>query len=280
MRYNTTGVQDSLRVFELRKSIHKRTNYYSKKSIQQVLNNNYKHSSGVLSIGDGYMIGKLKNQASLTIDMSKPIDKQYFKIVNQILKYGLDKTYSKGSVKELTGFSIRFINLSKSIRGNQLFKSRNLPIKQLERELELYLAGEMEISKYPAWWQNWSTMQFSYPTFMKNIQKRWDGLSRNQLVYLGDNISILNDGWQNPCISIIQFVHPILSVYQRSCDFVLGGPCDIYQLALLALEHNLNEMQIAYGSLHIYKEHISQVNTWKKNWKKNKKSIYKFKLLV
>jgi hypothetical protein len=137
-------------MFELRKSIHKRTNYYSKKSIQQVLNNNYKHSSSVLSIGDGYMIGKLKNQASLTIDMSKPIDKQYFKIVNQILKYGLDKTYSKGSVKELTGFSIRFINLSKSIRGNQLFKSRNLPIKQLERELELYLAGEMEISKYPA----------------------------------------------------------------------------------------------------------------------------------
>jgi thymidylate synthase len=224
-------------------------------------------------------MSKLKN-AIITIDLSKPIDKQYFKIVDHILKYGTVNRYSKGEVREITGFSIKFINLSNSLRGSQIFKSRHLPIKSLLKELDLYLEGCLDISRYPKWWSNWKSMQNSYPTYMRHINRNWRGNSRNELIYLGDDKSIANDGWQNPCISIVQFIRPTLSIYQRSCDFVLGGPCDIYQFGNLAVNHGLTEMQFAYGSLHIYTDHIEEVKIWKKNWKKNKKSIYKFKLLV
>lgn len=72
-----------------------------------------------------------------------------------------------------------------------------------------------------------------------------------------------------PCISMYQFYvsgqELSMQVYQRSCDFFLGGPFDIAQGALLLsliaeiTNKQPKKLEYVFGDVHIYKNHLNQV---------------------
>ena len=209
---------------------------------------------------------------------------KYYKLLQNILKRGKYQTNKKGNIIYLVNQKLSLYKKDLDL----LFTEHKIPKKLLEKELELYMEGETNVSKYKEqninWWDYcFPTMVNTYPTYFKklpnlilkiNKEKR---PSKNYVLFIGETGVKTS---QLPCLSLIQFQiiqkKLWITVYQRSADSNLGLPCDIYHIKKIADKINIPLKNITFfiGNAHIYANNIIQTE----NLLGGKE--YKFKLNV
>ena len=209
---------------------------------------------------------------------------KYYKLLQNILKRGKYQTNKKGNIIYLVNQKLSLYTKDLDL----LFTEHKIPKKLLEKELELYMEGETNVSKYKEqninWWDYcFPTMVNTYPTYFKklpililkiNKEKR---PSKNYVLFIGETGVKTS---QLPCLSLIQFQiiqkKLWITVYQRSADSNLGLPCDIYHIKKIADKINIPLKNITFfiGNAHIYANNIIQTE----NLLGGKE--YKFKLNV
>ena len=172
---------------------------------------------------------------------------KYYKLLQTILKKGKYQTNKKGSI-------IYLINQKLSLYTKDLdllFTEHKVPKKLLKKELELYMIGETNVSKYKNkninWWDYcYPTMVNTYPTYFKKLPDLISKInkekrpSKNYVLFIGETGVKTS---QLPCLSLIQFQiiekRLWVTVYQRSADSNLGLPCDIYHIKKIADKINI-----------------------------------------
>lgn len=185
------------------------------------------------------------------------MENKYFDLLHKIIRHGHTEIGSKADL-------IALYNESLSMDEQEiinLFSQYKIPKEKLEMELELYLRGEKEVSKYPEWW-GYIGVKFknSYPQYFYMLPRLIDKInsgkqSKNYVLYLGATLKETN---QQPCLSLIQFQiyekSLFITVYQRSADANLGLPADLYQVYLISKKINIPLANITffYGNVHIY----------------------------
>ena len=209
---------------------------------------------------------------------------KYYKLLQNILKRGKYQTNKKGNIIYLVNQKLSLYTKDLDL----LFTEHKIPKKLLEKELELYMEGETNVSKYKEqninWWDYcFPTMVNTYPTYFKklpdlilkiNKEKR---PSKNYVLFIGETGVKTS---QLPCLSLIQFQiiqkKLWITVYQRSAYSNLGLPCDIYHIKKIADKINIPLKNITFfiGNAHIYANNIIQTE----NLLGGKE--YKFKLNV
>lgn len=185
------------------------------------------------------------------------VTNKYFDLLHKIMDEGHTE---KGSKADLIALYNQQLSMSRD-EIIDLFLQYKIPMDKLELELELYLQGEEETSKYPEWWGYIGTkFKSSYPQYFymlpRLIEKINSGKqSKNYILHLGSTLESTN---QKTCISLIQFqikdAKLFITVYQRSADANLGLPADLYQVFLIAEKINipLENITFFYGNVHIY----------------------------
>lgn len=152
----------------------------------------------------------------------------------------------------------------------EIFESHNLARKKLRTELQLFMQGERQISKYReagiTWWDYCgSILVNSYPTYFEKLPPLINQINRerrnskNYVLFLGETGVESN---QSPCLSLIQFQIDdgslVLSAFQRSSDANLGLPADIYHLYLISrqIDFPLKSIALHLSNVHIYMNNI------------------------
>ena len=209
---------------------------------------------------------------------------KYYKLLQNILKRGKYQTNKKGNIIYLVNQKLSLYTKDLDL----LFTEHKIPKKLLEKELELYMEGETNVSKYKDqninWWDYCSpTMVNTYPTYFKKLPDLISKInkekrpSKNYILFIGETGVETS---QLPCLSLIQFQiikkRLWVTVYQRSADSNLGLPCDIYHIKKIADKINMPLKNITFfiGNAHIYANNIIQTE----NLLSDKE--YKFKLNV
>jgi thymidylate synthase len=182
---------------------------------------------------------------------------KYFDLLQKIIIEGHTEI---GKKADLIALYNQTLSMSKN-EIEDLFLSYKIPKEKLEAELELYLRGEEEVSKYPEWW-GYIGKKFknSYPQYFYMLPRLLDKIntgkqSKNYVLFLGTTLADTN---QLPCLSLMQFqIHDnklYITVYQRSADANLGLPADLYQVYLISKKINipLDNITFFYGNVHIY----------------------------
>lgn len=182
---------------------------------------------------------------------------RYFDLLRKIMNEG---HIEKGKKADL----IALYNQKLTMTENEivdLFMFYKISKEKLESELELYLKGEEEVSKYPEWWRYIDSKFInSYPQYFYMLPRLIDKInsgrqSKNYILYLGSTLSDTN---QLPCVSLMQFQlyenKLYITVFQRSADANLGLPADLYQVYLISKKINfpLANITFFYGNVHIY----------------------------
>jgi thymidylate synthase len=191
---------------------------------------------------------------------------KYFKLLDRIINYGWSQKNKKGDITFL--INERLSHSPKELE--KLFSEYPVAKTKLQKELDLYMAGETEVEKYNEegifWWDYTApTMINTYPTYFKKLPALINEInkskktSKNWVLFLGETAVETS---QLPCLSLIQFQlineELYITVYQRSADSNLGLPSDIYQMTLIAdlINYPLADITFFIGNAHIYENNI------------------------
>lgn len=193
---------------------------------------------------------------------------KYYSMLGKILSAGKFQSNKKGDIQYL-------LNEQLSLTPCDLldiFEGHPIARKKLKNELQLFMQGERNVSKYREagieWWNYCgSILVNSYPTYFEKLPPLIEKINRerrnskNYVLFLGATDAESN---QAPCLSLIQFQiedgELILSAYQRSSDANLGLPADMYHLYLIArqIELPLRSITINLANVHIYHSNIER----------------------
>lgn len=201
------------------------------------------------------------------------MENKYYNILDKILRCGKKQSNKKGDIIYLLNEQL---HLSPSDLLN-IFEGHNIARKKLRNELNLFMSGERDLSKYREvginWWDYCGQMLInSYPTYFEKLPALIEQInkekrnSKNYVLFLGSTGAETN---QAPCLSLIQFQiedgELVLSAYQRSSDANLGLPADIYHLYLITRQIELPLKSITLNlETFIYTQttQIKRVNFW------------------
>lgn len=193
---------------------------------------------------------------------------KYFELLQNIVNNGKTQHNKKGDNRYLLN---QVLSLNKN-EINELFNEYKVAKKKLTSELELYLKGETQVSKYNnagiKWW-DYIGDEFinSYPNYYKKLPgliKKINKENRPSKNYVFINGDTNVKSTQQPCVSLIHFQVPNnelhITAYQRSADSNLGLPSDIYQAMLLSKKINapLKNITFFIGNAHIYENNIEE----------------------
>lgn len=223
--------------------------------------------------------------------------KQYLKLLQDVLENGTVKDDRTGTgTISVFGRQTRY-DLSK---GFPLLTTKKVHLRSIIHELLWFLSGDTNI-KYlndnkVRIWDEWADENGDLGPIYGKQWTAWkgkDGTEINQIKQVQDMLRnnpdsrrIIVSAWNvadlqslisgkktapPPCHTIFQFyvVNNKLScqLYQRSADIFLGVPFNIASYALLTMMlaqttgKELGEFVHTFGDLHIYKNHLEQVNT-------------------
>lgn len=191
---------------------------------------------------------------------------KYHSMLAAILREGKHQENKKGGITYL-------LNQQLSCTPADLltiFESHSIARKKLRAELDLYMKGEIKVSKYNEaginWWDYCGTVLVnSYPTYFAKLPEliarinREKRNSKNYVFFLGETEATTN---QAPCLSLIQFQvdegELVITAYQRSSDANLGLPSDLYQIYLISrmIDIPLKSITIFLGNVHIYDTNV------------------------
>jgi thymidylate synthase len=222
---------------------------------------------------------------------------QYLNLLQDVLENGTVKDDRTGTgTISVFGRQTRY-DLSK---GFPLLTTKKVHLRSIIHELLWFLSGDTNI-KYlndnkVSIWDEWADENGDLGPIYGKQWTAWegkDGEKINQIEQVQDMLRnnpdsrrIIVSGWNvsdlqtlisgkktapPPCHTIFQFyvVNNKLScqLYQRSADIFLGVPFNIASYALLTMMlaqttgKELGEFVHTFGDLHIYKNHMEQVNT-------------------
>ncbi|MCF7820619.1 MAG: thymidylate synthase [Candidatus Pacebacteria bacterium] len=223
--------------------------------------------------------------------------KQYLDLLKDVLENGTFKEDRTGTgTISVFGRQTRY-DLS---QGFPLLTTKKVHLKSIIHELLWFLQGDTNI-KYlnehgVSIWDEWADENGDLGPIYGKQWTAWegkDGVKINQIAEVQDMLRnnpdsrrIIVSGWNvadlqiliggkktapPPCHTVFQFyvVNNKLScqLYQRSADIFLGVPFNIASYALLTMMlaqttgKELGEFIHTFGDLHIYKNHLEQVNT-------------------
>jgi thymidylate synthase len=214
----------------------------------------------------------------------------YLELLRHVLNTGVVKSDRTGTgTLSVFGYQIRF-DLQ---RGFPLVTTKKIHIKSLIHELLWFLRGDTNIgylhehgvSIWDEWadrdgelgpvygyqWRSWPTPDGRHiDQISRVIQQLQTDPDSRRIIVSAWNVSDLERMALTPCHALFQFyvANGRLScqLYQRSCDCFLGVPFNIASYALLT--HMIAEqcrLQVGEfiwtgGDVHIYNNHIQQVN--------------------
>jgi thymidylate synthase len=215
---------------------------------------------------------------------------QYRELLQHVLNTGIIKEDRTGTgTRSCFGYQMRF-NLNE---GFPIVTTKKVHIKSIIHELLWFLKGETNIaylkengvSIWDEWanesgdlgpvygkqWRSWTGANGkTYDQIRDVIQQIKSSPDSRRLVVSAWNVAELEDMALMPCHNLFQFyvINNKLScqLYQRSADVFLGVPFNIASYALLTmmiaqvcgLENG--EFIHTFGDVHIYNNHITQVN--------------------
>lgn len=223
--------------------------------------------------------------------------KQYLNLLQDVLENGTVKDDRTGTgTISVFGRQARY-DLS---QGFPLLTTKKVHLRSIIHELLWFLSGDTNI-KYlndnnVTIWDEWADENGDLGPIYGKQWTAWegkDGTEINQIKQVQDMLRnnpdsrrIIVSGWNvadlqtlisgkktapPPCHTIFQFyvINNKLScqLYQRSADIFLGVPFNIASYALLTMMlaqttgKELGEFIHTFGDLHIYKNHMEQVNT-------------------
>ena len=223
--------------------------------------------------------------------------KQYLNLLQDVLENGTVKDDRTGTgTTSVFGRQTRY-DLSK---GFPLLTTKKVHLRSIIHELLWFLSGDTNV-KYlndnkVSIWDEWADENGDLGPIYGKQWTAWegkDGTKINQIKQVQDMLRnnpnsrrIIVSGWNvadlqtlinskktapPPCHTIFQFyvANNKLScqLYQRSADIFLGVPFNIASYALLTMMlaqttgKELGEFVHTFGDLHIYKNHMEQVNT-------------------
>ena len=216
---------------------------------------------------------------------------EYLNLLSNIYYKGEDREDRTGTgIRSLFGSQIE-VDLG---NGFPLLTTKRVHFKSIVYELLWMLKGDTNI-KYlndngVTIWNEWADDNGDLGPI---YGYQWRNVGKRFLAHGIDQIGELVDGLKNnplsrrhvvsswnpvynkamklpPCHALFQvFVsrdlqHMDLKLYQRSCDFFLGGPFNIASYALLlemlchVTKRTPRRLIISYGDVHLYKNHLSQ----------------------
>jgi thymidylate synthase len=237
--------------------------------------------------------------------------KQYLELLKDVLENGTLKEDRTGTgTISVFGRQTRY-DLS---QGFPLLTTKKVHLRSIIYELLWFLKGDTNV-KYlndnkVSIWDEWANENGDLGPIYGKQWTAWegkDGVKINQIAEVQemlrnnpDSRRIIVSGWNvadlqtliggqktapPPCHSLFQFyvVNNRLScqLYQRSADIFLGVPFNIASYALLTMMiaqttgKELGEFIHTFGDLHIYKNHLEQVNT---QLKREPKALAKIKI--
>lgn len=224
---------------------------------------------------------------------------QYLKMINHVLENGERRADRTGTgTTSVFGYQTRY-----DLReGFPCVTTKKLHLRSIIHELLWFLKGETNIAylkenKVSIWdewadehgelgpvygkqWRSWPTISGESIDQIKEVVKslKENPHSRRHLVSAW-NVGVVSEMALPPCHLLFQFyVHdpeserPGLScqLYQRSADLFLGVPFNIASYALLTMMvaqvcgYEARDFVHTFGDLHIYDNHIDQVNKQRK----------------
>ncbi len=216
--------------------------------------------------------------------------KQYQDLLRHILKNGEHKADRTGTGTISTfGYQMRF-NLAD---GFPLVTTKKMHLKSIIHELLWFLQGETNIkylvdngvSIWNEWadvngdlgpvygkqWRSWQSASGEVIDQITNlIQEIKDNSDSRRLIVSAWNVGELERMALMPCHTLFQFYvsngRLSCQLYQRSADAFLGVPFNIASYSLLTMmiaqvcDLLPGEFIHTFGDLHIYKNHLEQVN--------------------
>lgn len=215
---------------------------------------------------------------------------QYHDLLKHILAHGVEKTDRTGTgTISCFGYQMRF-NLNE---GFPLVTTKKLHLKSIIYELLWFIKGDTNVrylqehgvriwdewaredgSLGPVYGKQWRSWQGAdgktYDQLMDVIYQLKHNPDSRRIIISAWNVAELPDMALMPCHSLFQFyvANGKLScqLYQRSADVFLGVPFNIASYALLTMmlaqvcDLELGEFVHTFGDVHIYKNHLDQVN--------------------
>lgn len=193
---------------------------------------------------------------------------KYYSLLDKILSDGKKQTNKKGNITYLLNQQLTLTPADLL----DIFESHGIARRKLRSELELFMHGERDVSKYHevgiTWWDYCgSILVNSYPTYFEKLPgliariNREKRTSKNYVLFLGSTDAESN---QAPCLSLVQFQidggELVISAYQRSSDANLGLPSDIYHLYLMSrqIDLPLKSITLFLGNVHIYENNVER----------------------
>jgi thymidylate synthase len=242
--------------------------------------------------------------------------KQYHDLLRKILVEGVEKQdRTNTGTKSLFGYQMRF-DLSE---GFPLVTTKKVHLRSIIYELLWFLKGDTNIkylhdNKVSIWnewadengnlgpvygyqWRSWATGDGRHIDQITNVINsiKTNPDSRRHIVSAWNPADIENMALP-PCHTLFQFYvcngQLSCQLYQRSADVFLGVPFNIASYALLTMmiaqvtDLIPGEFVHTFGDVHIYSNHIEQVNTQLQRTprplpvmeiNKNVKSVFDFK---
>ena len=214
---------------------------------------------------------------------------QYLNLLQHILDKGVEKNDRTGTGTISTfGYQMRF-NLAE---GFPLVTTKKLHVKSIIHELLWFLKGETNISYLKEngvrIWDEWADESGELGPVYGKQWRSWEGANGKTIDQVGDLIAqikknpdsrrLIISAWNvadlpemalMPCHALFQFyvAEGKLScqLYQRSADVFLGVPFNIASYSLLTMmvaqvcELGLGEFIHTFGDVHIYNNHLEQV---------------------
>lgn len=216
--------------------------------------------------------------------------KQYLKLLQDIIDYGVDKSDRTGTgTRSLFGYQMRF-DLSE---GFPLVTTKKLHLKSIIYELLWFLNGDTNV-KYLQHhgvriWNEWADENGDLGPVYGKQWRSWEGadgrthdqikdvlhLIKNQpdsrrIIVNAWNVGELDQMALSPCHCLFQFYVAdgklSCQLYQRSADVFLGVPFNIASYALLTMIMaqvcNLKpgDFVHTFGDVHLYRNHFDQAH--------------------
>lgn len=220
--------------------------------------------------------------------------KQYIEMINHVLDNGMYKQDRTGTgTYSLFGYQTRY-DLA---QGFPLLTTKKVHFKSVVHELLWFISGDTNIKYlvdnnvriwnewadengdlgpvYGAQWRNWQATNGENIDQLLNLV---DGLKNNphsrRHIISAWNVGEIDNMALPPCHAFIQFYVSAdnklsCQLYQRSADLFLGVPFNIASYALLThmlaqvCNLEVGEFIHTFGDLHIYSNHLEQVNQQK-----------------
>lgn len=215
---------------------------------------------------------------------------QYLNLLRHILENGTEKTDRTGTgTKSVFGYQMRF-DLQ---QGFPLVTTKKVHLKSIIYELLWFLKGETNIAYLkehgvkiwdewanengelgPVYGKQWRSWEGANGKVVDQVTELIDQIKKNpdsrRLIISAWNVADLPKMALMPCHTIFQFYVAdgklSCQLYQRSADVFLGVPFNIASYALLTMmiaqvcDLELGEFIHTFGDVHIYNNHIEQVN--------------------